>query len=101
MSTLAIIGALVGAVFGLRCRVLVLVPAILLSLIGVSAASIAHGREAWSTLLSAMLIVTVLQLGYLGGVLVRSSIAGARGLRLRRIWSRASVWRPSATIFRL
>lgn len=101
MTLLAIIGALAGAVFGLRCKVLVLVPTILIALIIVTAAGLARGHDAWSIMLASALIATVLQLGYLVGVFMRFTMAGARRARPGKVWSPASVSESRAHSSRL
>jgi hypothetical protein len=69
MIMLAVISAPVGAVLGLRYKVLVLVPSP--GVIAVALAGVAHGDGAWSILLSSVAMATVVQLGYLLGVFTR------------------------------
>ncbi len=96
MTLLAIIGALVGAVFGLRCKILVLVRAIVFALIVVIAAGLARGQDASSIMLASVLIATVLQLGYLTGVFMRFTMAGAHAARLGKVWNQPAISEPGA-----
>jgi hypothetical protein len=92
MIMLALIGAVVGAVLGLRFKVLILVPAIWLGLLLIIAAGIARGGAAGSIALTCAALATALQFGYLAGTFTRFTIAGSRATRLR--WSRPAVNRP-------
>ena len=78
MIPLVILSTLFGAVLGLRLKVLILVPAIVLVASVVLGFGIAHGDSLWSYLLAMGLAITALQMGYLGGVITRFVIAGTR-----------------------
>ena len=82
MLMLVLASMLVGAVLGLRFRILVLVPALLLMLALVVAGGLAHGDDVWSILLALMLGGISIQLGYLGGTAIRFTVAAARAPRL-------------------
>jgi hypothetical protein len=60
----------IGSALGLRFRVLVLLPAILLGLIVITACGLAQGATIWSITLTNVVGATCLQFGYLGGVLL-------------------------------
>jgi hypothetical protein len=87
MTTIAILGGLLGAVFGLRFKVLILVPAILLGMIVVTATGLTRGDGTLAILLAAALVATALQLGYLGGIFTRFVMAASRAPRSRAIWN--------------
>jgi hypothetical protein len=69
--------ALVGAVLGLRYKVLALVPAVGVAMMVVLITGIARGDSGWLILGAAATAATVLQIGYLAGTLTRFAIAGA------------------------
>jgi hypothetical protein len=70
--TLAIIGFLIGAALGTRFKVLIVIPAIGLALLGTAGVGIVHGDPIGSVGLTMVLIATTLQLGYLAGVVLRA-----------------------------
>ena len=78
MTMLAMTAVLIGAVLGQRFKVLILVPAIIIGLAVILAIGMAHHDNLWSTLLAMALITTALQIGYLGGIVIRFVIAAAR-----------------------
>jgi uncharacterized membrane protein len=71
MLGLQTVSALLGAAFGLRFGVLILVPVIALELAIVAINGIAIGENVWRLAIAMSLVATFSQLGYLGG-----SIAG-------------------------
>ena len=71
MMLLAMISTLVGAVFGLRCKVFILFPTIGCALPVILGIGLARGDEAWSILLAMVLAAIALQLGYLFGAVTR------------------------------
>jgi len=71
MVMLTIASLIIGALLGQRFKVFVLVPTIALATVAIAGASLAHGNSAWSTALAAVLVVTGLQMGYLGGMTAR------------------------------
>jgi hypothetical protein len=71
MLGLQTVSALLGAAFGLRFGVLILVPVIALELAIVAINGIAIGESLWRLAIAMSLVATFSQLGYLGG-----SIAG-------------------------
>jgi len=69
----------IGSALGLRFKVFVLLPAILLGLIVVTACGIAQGATIWSIALMNVVGASCLQFGYLGGVLL--TFAGRLGTK--------------------
>ena len=67
MVSLTIFYALLGALLGLRFKVLVLVPATLASLLLVVGIAVSAGGGAASAALFTVAVATSLQVGYLGG----------------------------------
>jgi len=76
MVALSMLG--IGSALGLRFRVLVLVPVILLGLIVYTACGLAQGTSVWSIMLTSIVGATCLQFGYLAGALAKSVILAAR-----------------------
>ncbi len=72
---LAIIGVAIGIVFGLRYKVLILVPAVLFAMILAIAIGVARADSAWSIVLTTVVVVTAVQLGYLAGIVIHAIIA--------------------------
>jgi hypothetical protein len=73
LEFLTIIGALVGAGLGLRFKLYILAPVIIVAWALVAIDGIARGHNAW-WIIGAMAMVTVsLQLGYLGMFVLRSA----------------------------
>lgn len=67
MTVLALETMIIGAMLGLRFKILVLAPAIFLSAASILGIAIAHNSGAWSALLAMVLAIITLQVGYLGG----------------------------------
>ena len=78
MMTIAMIALLIGALLGLRFRVFILVPAIVIGSATILSVGIARSDSIWPTLLATALAITALQVGYLSGAVVHFSIAKAR-----------------------
>ena len=79
MMFILIIGAVVGIALGRRFKVLVLVPATMLTAIVIAAAGIVSGQQ-WSALLLTILgTVALLQIGYIAGCL-RQVLAPMRSM---------------------
>ena len=81
MSSLIILSALAGVVLGLRFKVLILVPAMVLIVPVTLGIGISYGDGFWSLLLETILTITALQLGYLGGTIAHFVIVGIRHIR--------------------
>jgi len=79
MMTIAMIALLIGALLGLRFRVFILVPAIVLASATILSVGMARSDSTWPTLLATVLAITALQVGYLSGAVVHFSIAKVRG----------------------
>jgi hypothetical protein len=89
MINLVLFSLLVGAVLGIRLKVLVLVPAIGFFVIAIAGIGVARG-DAFSTIASAIaLTVVAIQLGYLGGSATRFVLVAARVSRRYKIHSPA------------
>lgn len=71
MMLLTIFSTLVGAVFGLRFKVLIMLRAIACALPLIVGIGLARGDDAWSIVLAMVLAATALQLGYLFGAVTR------------------------------
>ena len=68
----------IGAALGLRFRIFVLLPVILLGFFGCTAFGLAQGTTIWSITLTSIVGATCLQLGYLGGALLKFLIFTGR-----------------------
>jgi hypothetical protein len=75
---------LIGAVLGMRFKVLILMPAIGFALVVVLAGGIAGGASLTATLIAAVLASICLQFGYLGGIGTRYGMALIRAARLQQ-----------------
>ena len=73
METLVFASLCVGAAAGVRLRVFVLLPLIILSFVVVTAAGLAQGQTGWSIVVANCVGSVCLQLGYMAGLL--SSVA--------------------------
>jgi len=71
MSTLALLAFLAGAVLGTRFKVLVLVPAIGLTIAAALARGVIAGDSASWVAITAFAAATCMQIGYLGGLVAR------------------------------
>jgi hypothetical protein len=71
MFILAMISFLVGAVLGLRFKVFILVPAIGLALAVAAVTGIGVGDGVWRLVGTMVVAATLLQLGYVGGSILR------------------------------
>jgi hypothetical protein len=82
------IGIFVGAVLGLRFKVLILVPAMSFALVLVAVSGALRGENIWVVTVRMVLVVTSVQLGYLGGAilqrLMRTLTAKAKPGRIPR-----------------
>jgi ABC-type amino acid transport system permease subunit len=71
---LAVISAVAGAVLGLRYKVLLLVPAVMLAMMFAVLVGVARGDGVWSIVLMTMGLAAAVQVGYLAGVVLRAII---------------------------
>ncbi len=65
--------AAIGAVLGLRFKVLILIPSIFLVTVGIAVVGTAVGWKPWSIVGTVVISVTALQIGYLIGVVARAA----------------------------
>jgi hypothetical protein len=79
MFSLAIVHTLIGAVLGLRFKVMVLVPMFAISLIAIAGVNAALGAGLWMAVIEMVIAVTSAQVGYLGGAAIRLFLAAPRG----------------------
>lgn len=94
MVMLATLCTLVGAVLGLRFRVVVLVPAIAAGLVLIAAGAPVFGLEPWRGVLGVVVAATALQVGFLCGSGIRIFMAAAHLATVRRP-SETAVSRPA------
>lgn len=93
MFSLAIVYALIGAVLGLRFKVMVLVPTIAISMILIAMVNVVLGFGIWMTVIETVIAVTLVQVGYLCGAAIRLFLAGSRDAEVRHA-STAAASRP-------
>ena len=89
MAMVALMMVGIGAALGLRFRIFVLLPVILLGFLACTAIGLAQGTAIWSITLTSAIGATCLQVGYLGGALLKFLIfagrfAGARSSHAAR-----------------
>ena len=89
MEIVALTMLCIGSALGLRFRVLVLLPAILLGLIVMTACGLAQGATIWSITLTNVVGATCLQFGYVAGALLgfltlAGRLGGTKGSRSAR-----------------
>jgi hypothetical protein len=75
---IALMTLCIGAALGLRFRIFVLLPAILLGLFVYTACGLAQGTTIWSITLTNVVGATCLQFGYLAGALLKFLIFAGR-----------------------
>jgi hypothetical protein len=93
MFSLAIVFALIGSVLGLRFKVMVLVPTIAISLIAIVIFNVVLGSGIWMAVIETVIAVTLVQVGYLCGAVIRLFLAGSRDAEVRH-GSTAAASRP-------
>jgi hypothetical protein len=69
-----VIGVVVGILLGLRYKVLILVPAVMLAMMSAIIIGIAHGDGFWSIVVMTLELITAVQLGYLVGTVTHAAI---------------------------
>jgi hypothetical protein len=84
METLILASLCFGAAAGVRLRVFVLFPLIVLGLVGVTAWGLAQNQTVWSIIVMNFVGSACLQLGYLAGMVASFLIATARQSRRAR-----------------
>lgn len=78
MIMIMLASSLVGAVLGIRFRIHVMAPAVLLGLITIAIIAVVEGAAISSALATMAVYVVAMQLGYLGGLFARFCMAAAR-----------------------
>ncbi len=78
---IVIIHVLAGAALGLRFKVVILVPALALTMLFAAMVGVTRGDQFWSIALATILLGTAIQVGYLAGILIRAKIASVRARR--------------------
>jgi membrane protein DedA with SNARE-associated domain len=75
MALLVGMSFLLGALLGIKFRVLILIPALGAILLTVVAIGIAHAHAVWAILVTLAAAVSSLQIGYLGGAIMQYALA--------------------------
>jgi hypothetical protein len=87
MAVFLTVGALAGIIFGLRCNVFVLIPAIAVAITAITLSDIATHQNIKVMVVTTLATAVLLQIGYLGGrflkVVVESYVAETMGMRHR------------------
>ena len=73
MMMLAITAVLIGAMLGMRFKILILLPATVIGSSATLGVGVAHSAGFWSILLAMVLAIAALQVGYLAGTVVIAS----------------------------
>ncbi len=74
---------LAGAALGLRFKVMILVPALILAALLAAIVGLTRGDQFWSIAAAMILLGTAIQVGYLAGLLFRAKLASFRAQRIR------------------
>lgn len=95
MLILTVVGVSLGAVLGLKFKVLVLVPAIVIAVLATVAQGMVHGDGIWQVGLATIVATVSLQVGYAVGLFVREAV-WPRASRVRPAWMQTDqTLRPS------
>jgi hypothetical protein len=78
VETVALMMLGIGAALGLRFRIFVLLPVILLGLFACTAFGLVQSTAIWSIMLTNVIGATCLQIGYLGGALLKFLVFTSR-----------------------
>lgn len=89
MIALVLATLLIGAVLGMKFKVLILIPAIGLALAAILIGGVARGDSASTIVITAELAAVCLQIGYLGGIIAFYGSGRARAGRLHNAALRA------------
>jgi hypothetical protein len=81
MMTLIILGSLIGAVFGLRFKVYILIPAVGFALAIAAVEGVARGHGVGQVAITMAIAATSLQVGYIGGSVLGSVLGIAKSTR--------------------
>ena len=79
---IVIIHVLAGAALGLRFKVMILVPALTLTMLFAAIVGVTRGDQFWSIAVAMILLGAAIQVGYLAGILIRAKIASVRAQRM-------------------
>jgi hypothetical protein len=97
MISAVLISLLVGMVFAQRCKVLVLLPTILLIVILTVALGLARAETRWIVSETAALVIVAVQIGYFLGIAARHFMLLARASRINSgSLSSVARWRRAA-----
>jgi hypothetical protein len=83
MFSLAIIYALIGAVLGLRFKVMVLVPTIAITVLVIAIGNFGFGTGFGMAVIETVIAVTLVQVGYLCGAAIRLFLASSQSAEVR------------------
>jgi len=72
---LAIISVLAGIALGLRFKVLILVPAVILAMIFAIIIGVARADTFWSIVLAMAILGAAVQFGYMAGIMLRAAVS--------------------------
>jgi hypothetical protein len=78
ITMLSMVALFIGTVLGMRFKVLILAPAIVICSVAILGVGIARDGSLWSTLLGIVSVLAALQMGYLAGSVIRFVTAGTR-----------------------
>lgn len=78
ITTFTLAAAVMGALLGLRFKVLILIPAIAVSSAAVVYAGLSHGSSTGSILLLIVMTMTAIQFGYFAGAILGNSLVSSR-----------------------
>ena len=78
IMTLVMMAALIGAILGLRYKVLILVPAFVIIAVAIFGTGMARSYSPSFILLTVFLAITALQMGYMAGALICSIVGKTR-----------------------
>src|SRR5258708_12915332 len=98
---IVIIHVLAGAALGLRFKVVILVPALTLTMLFAAMVGVTRGDQFWSIALAMILLGTAIQVGYLAGILIRAKIASVQAQRTAVTIQNLSLYPRAAPPIRL
>src|SRR5258708_24165845 len=89
---IVIIHVLAGAALGLRFKVMILVPAVTLTMLFAAMVGVTRGDKFWSIAVGMILLGTAIQFGYLAGILIPAKIASVRAQRTAVTTQESAPW---------
>jgi len=99
MMMLAITAVLIGAVLGMRFKILILLPATVIGSSATLGVGVAHSDGFWSILLAMVLAIAALQVGYLAGTVVIALQSRRQGFACDRRGGTKARWLSAPRIF--